>query len=162
MLFKYNVRSNFCSSSIFFPTKGNRKFFPRYFFELLTYFLSYCVFSARYDGPNPDVKSKGCIGQVRRSKRGQNITLTESGGALPPLEDTSRRVPTAYLFLHLNFIILFRRYGAPVRFLRSYIHDTNQHVRHQGPGEQSSVNNTENSFFRGQFCERSGALIRTR
>lgn len=28
-------------------------------------------------------------------------------------EDASRRVPTAYLFLHLNFIILFRRHGAP-------------------------------------------------
>lgn len=123
----------FVQAVSFFLQKRIASFFLATFLYFLRIFLSYRVFSARYHGPNPDVESKGCIGQVRRSKRGQNITLTESGGALPPLEDASRRVPTAYLFLHLNFIILFRRYGAPVRFLRSYIHDTNQHVRHQGP-----------------------------
>lgn len=111
-------------------------------------------------GPNPAVETKGCIGQVRRSERGQNITPTESGGALPPREDASRRVPAAYLFLHLNFIILFRRYGAPVRFLRSYIHDTDPSPRRTLLRAPST--SRRYSSFRGQFCGRSGALIRTR
>lgn len=73
-------------------------------------------------GPTPTLKTKGCIGQVRRSERerggreyrpnrglvAHSPSLRGRGG-----EDASRRVPTAYLFLHLNFIILFRRHGAP-------------------------------------------------
>lgn len=51
--------------------------------------------------------------------------------------------PTAYLFLHLNFIILFRRYGAPVRFLRSYIHDSETHRHQEGHAGVSSVNDTQ-------------------
>lgn len=67
--------------------------------------------------PIPDAENKGCIGQVRRAPREGRISpQPRLVAALPPGEDASRRVPTAYLFLHLNFIILFHRYGAPVRF----------------------------------------------
>lgn len=65
-------------------------------------------FSAKYYRVGFRWNEGCCIEHVR----GQKTTPTESNAYALQWELAPRIVPSAYLFLHLNFIILSRRYGA--------------------------------------------------